>query len=154
MGEACAFYRTLTPSPNYADLQNALEDRFGLIIQEKRQIKSRFYSNKQLPGEPFKMYVGRMQLMARQIEVPDNDVVEVCINGTRTELGPHLAMAAPETVKDLVKLAVVANENLVADSNPQFEALNAVIVQGRIMWFCISLMQVSMGISINNCFFW
>ena len=128
-GEAHAFYRTLTPSPNYADLKTALEDRFGLNIQEKRQIKSRFYSNKQLPGELFKMYVGRMQQMARQIEVPDSEVVEVCINGARIELRPHLAMAAPDSVKDLLKLAVVANENLVADSNPQFEALNAVTAQ-------------------------
>ena len=97
-GEARAFYRTLTPSPNYVDLKTALEDRFGLNSQEKRQIKSRFYSNKQLPGESFKMYLGRMQQMARQIEVPNKEVVEVGINGTRTELRPHLAMAAPESV--------------------------------------------------------
>ena len=128
-GEARAFYRTLTPAPNYAELKTALEDRFGLNIQEKRQIKSRFYSTKQLPGESFKMYVGRMQQMARQIEVPDSEVVEVCINGARTELRPHLAMAAPDSVKELLKLAVVANESLVADSNPQFEALNAVTAQ-------------------------
>ena len=115
-GEACAFYRTLTPAPNYAELKTALEDRFGLNIQEKPQIKSRFYSNEQLPGESFKMHVGRMQQMARQIEVPDSEVVEVCINGARTELRPHLAMAAPDSVKDLLKLAVVANESLVADS--------------------------------------
>ena len=57
-----------------------------------------------------------MQQMARQIEVPDSEVVEVCINGARTELRPHLAMAAPDSVKDLLKLAVVANESLVADS--------------------------------------
>ena len=128
-GEACAFYRALTPAPNYAELKTALEDCFGLNIQEKRQIKSSFYSTKQLPGESLKMYMGRMQQMARQIEVPDSEVLEVCINGARTELRPHLAMAAPDSVKDLLKLAVVANESLVADSNPQFEELNAVTAQ-------------------------
>ena len=51
-GEAHAFYRTLTPAPNYAETKTALEDRFGLNIQEKRHIKSRFYSTKQLSGEP------------------------------------------------------------------------------------------------------
>ena len=67
---------------------------------------------------------------------PRNFVVsstgEVSISGARPELCPHLAMAGPETVQDLFnlfKLAVVANEGLVAEANLHFEALNVVSEQ-------------------------
>ena len=122
-GEAKALYRTLE-TPTFDTLKSALEERFGLTDQEKRQLKSTFYSSKQIPGETFKHYVTRMQQLAREINVPDAEVVEVCIGGARAELRPHLAMASPASVAALLKLAVVANESLVADANPQFEALN------------------------------
>ena len=128
-GDARAYYRTLTPPVTYASLKSALEERFGLSHQEKRQIKSRFYAAKQLPGESFKQYVGRMQQMARQIDIPEAEVVEVSMSGARAELRPHLAMAGPDSVQALLKLAVVANEELVAEANPQFEALNAISQQ-------------------------
>ena len=128
-GDARAYYRTLTLPVTYDSLKSALEERFGLSHQEKRQIKSRFYAAKQLPGESFKQYVGRMQQMARQIDIPEAEVVEVSMSGARAELRPHLAMAGPDSVQALLKLAVVANEGLVAEANPQFEALNAISQQ-------------------------
>ena len=70
-----------------------------------------------------------MQQLAREINIPDAEVVEVCIGGAPAELRPHLAMASPASVAALLKLAVVANESLVADANPQFEALNMVTNQ-------------------------
>ena len=127
-GEAKALYRTLE-TPTFDTLKSALEERFGLTDQEKRQLKSTFYSSKQIPGETFKHYVTRMQQLAREINVPDAEVLEVCIGGARAELRPHLAMASPASVAALLKLAVVANESLVADANPQFEALNMVTNQ-------------------------
>ena len=62
-----------------------------------------FPLGRQLPGEPFKSYESRML--------------------------PHPAVASSETVQDLFKLAVVANESLVAEANLQFEALNLVSEQ-------------------------
>ena len=127
-GEARALYRTLQ-DPDFETLQASLEQRFGLSNPEKRQLKTQFYQSRQLPGEPFKTYVTRMQQTARLIAIPEKELVEVSISGARPELRPHLAMAGPETVQDLFKLAVVANESLVADANPQFEALNVVSEQ-------------------------
>ena len=127
-GEAKALHRTLE-TPTFNSLKSALEERFGLTDQEKRQLKSTFYSSKQIPGETFKHYVTRIQQLARETNVPDAEVVEVCIGGARTELRPHLAMASPASVAALLKLAVVANESLVADANPHFEALNMVTNQ-------------------------
>ena len=127
-GEAKAIYHTLE-TPTSDSLKSALEERFGLTDQEKRQLKSTFYSLKQIPGETFKQYVTRMQQLAREINIPEAEVVEVCIGGARPELRPHLAMASPASVAVLLKLAVVANESLVADANPQFEALNMVTNQ-------------------------
>ena len=127
-GEAKALYRTLE-TPTFDSLKSALEERFGLTDQEKRQLKSTFYSRKQIPGETFKHYVTRMQQLAREINVPDAEVVEVCISGARAGLRPHLAMASPASVAALLKLAVVANESLVAAANSQFEALNMVTNQ-------------------------
>ena len=127
-GEAKALCRTLE-TPTFDSLKSALEEHFGLTDQEKRQLKSTFYSSKQIPGETFKQYVTRMQQLAREINVPDAEVVEVCIGGARAELRPHLTMASPASVAALLKLAVVANESLVADANPKFEALNMVTYQ-------------------------
>ena len=117
-GEALAFYRIISPTPSFADMKSALQERFGLNIREKWQIKSPFYSSKQIPSKSFKLYVSRIQQMACQIDVSEAEVIEVCISGVRSELRPHLAMANVTTVKDLLKLAVVANESLVADTNP------------------------------------
>ena len=118
-GEARALYRTLE-TPTYASLKTALEERFGLTEQEKRQMKSKFNSAKQIPGETFKQYVTRLQQLAHEINIPDAEVVEVCVGGARAELRSHLAIASPASVAALLKLAVVANESLVADANPQF----------------------------------
>ena len=125
-GEAKAIYCTLA-TPTFDSLKSALEERLGLTDQEKRQLKSTFYSSKQIPGETFKQYVTRMQQLAREINIPEAEVFEVCIGGARAELQPHLAMASPASVAAL--LAAVANESLVADANPQFEALNMVTNQ-------------------------
>ena len=43
-GEAKALYRTLE-TPTFDTLKSALEERFGLTDQEKRQLKSTFYSS-------------------------------------------------------------------------------------------------------------
>ena len=128
-GDARAYYHTLTPPVTYASLKSALEECFGLSHQEKCKFKSRFYAAKQLLGESFKQYVGRMQEMARQIDIPKAEVVAVSMSGTWAELRPHLTMAGPDSVQALLKLAVVANEGLVAEANPQFEALNAISQQ-------------------------
>ena len=84
-GEAHAFYSTIS---SFADLKSALQERFGLNVQEKRQIKPCFYSSK-LPCESFKLYVGRMQQMARQINVSKAEVIEVCVSGASSELTIH-----------------------------------------------------------------
>ena len=96
-GEAKALYHTLE-TPTFDSLKSALEKRFGLTDQEKRQLKSTFYSSKQIPGETFKHYVTRMQQLAREINITDAEVVEVCIGGARAELRPHLAMASQASV--------------------------------------------------------
>ena len=126
--EARALYRTLQ-DPDFDTLKSSLEQRFGVSNPEKRQQKTQFYQSRQLPGEPFKSYVSRMQQIAWLIAIPEKELVEVSISGARPELHPHLAMAGPETVQDLFKLAVVANESLVAEANPQCEALNVVSEQ-------------------------
>ena len=77
-GEAKALYLTME-TPTYASLKTALEKCFGLTEQEKRQMESTFYSAKQIPGETFEQYVTRMQQLAWQINIPDAEVVAVCI---------------------------------------------------------------------------
>ena len=128
MGEARTLYRTLQ-DPDFDTLKSSLEQRFGISNPEKRQLKTQFYQSRQLPGVPFKSYVSRMQQTARIIAIPEKEVVEVSISGAHPELRSHLAMAGPETVQDLFKLAMVAKESLVAEANPQFEALNIVSEQ-------------------------
>ena len=69
MGEARALYRTLQ-DPDFDTLKSSLE-RFRISNPEKRQPKTQFYQCRQLPGEPFKSYVSRMQQTARIIAIPE-----------------------------------------------------------------------------------
>ena len=128
-GEARLWFRTQTDD-KYDNLKASLQDRFGITTQQQHGIRTKIYSCRQLPGESFKSFVGRIQQLARQIDMPEAEILPVALHGARPELRTHLSMAAPKTLSALLKLPLVADEdNLISDVNPQFEALNAAMTE-------------------------
>ena len=124
-GEARLWFRTQSHIDKFEDLKTAFQDRFGITTQQKHGLRTKIYACRQLPGEPFKSFVGRVQELARQIDMGETEIVSVTLSGARPELRPHLSMAQPDTISALLKLPIVADEALVTETNPQFEALNA-----------------------------
>ena len=49
----------------FEELQTAFKDRFGITTQQKHGLRTKIYACRQLLGEPFKSFVGRVQ------ELPD-----------------------------------------------------------------------------------
>ena len=124
-GEARLWFRTQSHIDEFEDLQTAFKDRFGITTQQKHGLRTKIYACRQLPGEPFKSFVGLVQELARQIDMGETEIVSVTLSGARPELRPHLSMVQPDTISALLKLPIVADEALVTETNPQFEALNA-----------------------------
>lgn len=126
-GEARLWYRTQSDT-TFATVKAGLEERFGVTTPQKHAIKTKIYGSKQQPGESFRSFVGRLQQMARNIDMGEPELVPIVLGGARAELRAHLAMARPATIKDILKLPVVADEDLISE-NPQYESLNLVCQQ-------------------------
>ena len=59
--------------------------------------------------------------------MPEAEVVGICVNGARPALKPHLVMAKPTTMDELMKLPVVVSD-VVEEVEPVqhlFQTLNA-----------------------------
>ena len=128
-GEARLWFRTQTEN-KYNNLKDLFQDRFGITTRQQHSIRTKIYSCRQLPWESFKSFVGRIQQLARQIDMTEAEILPVALHGARPELRTHLSMAAPKTLSALLKLPLVADEdNLISDVNPQFEVLNAAMTE-------------------------
>ena len=91
-GEARLWFRTQTED-KYDNLKALLQDRFGITTQQQHGIRTKIYSCRQLPGESFKSFVGRIQQLARQIHMPEAEILPVALHGARPELRTQLSRA-------------------------------------------------------------
>ena len=127
--EAKEWYR-LQPDKTWAAISVAIKDRFRKMDQQKHNIKAKLFGANQQPSETFAQFVSRVQKMARDVTVKQEELVKICLNGARTYLRAHLQMAspAPDTISAPMKLPIVAEESLQHELNPGYEALIAEIV--------------------------
>ena len=95
---------------SYVNLPPALKDRYTPTSQEILEAKGTIYAMKQGASQTFKDFVKQVQLKARQIDMSDDEVKGICINGARPHLKAHLAMAKPANMDALLKLPVVVSE--------------------------------------------
>ena len=112
---------------NYDQLRAAFKDRFSPTNQELLDVRGAIYTTKQLPNQKFRDFARDIQRQARAINMPEAEVVGVCVNGARPALKPHLAMAKPTTMDELMKLPVVVSD-VVEEAEPVqhlFQTLNA-----------------------------
>ena len=127
-GEAMQWYRLQTPATrdNYADLRASFKERYSPSQQEQFEVRGKIYSLKQGPLQKFIDFAREVQLKARAINVPEAEIVGICIHGARPTIKSHLAMAKPDTMAALLKCPVVVSEPDNEDSiTTMFQALNS-----------------------------
>ena len=74
-------------------------------------------------------FVSRVQKLAQDVTVGQEEMVKICLKGARPHLRAHLQMASPtaETIVEFLKLPIVSDEALQWEINPGYEALVAEI---------------------------
>ena len=111
-GEAMQWYR-LQPSAthdNYADLRASFKERYSPSQQETFEVRGKIYSMKQGPLQKFVDFAREVQLKSRAINIPEEEIIGICIHGARPTIKSHLAMAKPDTMAALLKCPVVVSE--------------------------------------------
>ena len=122
-GEAKDCFR-LVANPTFATVKEALSNRFKPTDQQKYTIKAQLYTMRQLPGESFKQFVTRLQQKSRGIDISEQDLVSVALNGARPVIRAHLAMKEPTTINQLLKLPLAVDDDFLYEESPGYEALN------------------------------
>ena len=79
---------------------------------------------KQTPTQSFKNFVKEVQLKARSINFPDDEIKGKCINGARPNLKMHLSMAKPTNMEALLKLPCIVSEVSEEPIHQMFQVLN------------------------------
>ena len=127
-GEAKDVFR-LVETPTFDSVVSALEIRFAPTEHALHRVKTELFGAKQMSGETFKQFAIRIQNAARHTDISQLDLIKIAINGARnSHVKTHLMMAAPHTMDKLIKLPVVANDDLYSNASmDQFSLLTAAV---------------------------
>ena len=127
-GEAKDVFR-LVENPTFDSVVSALEIRFAPTEHALHRVKAELFRAKQISGETFKQFAIRIQNAARHTDISQLDLVKIAFNGARnSHVKTHLMMAAPHTMDKLIKLPVVANDDLYSNASmDQFSLLTAAV---------------------------
>ena len=110
---------------DYDRLRTALKDKFSPTVQKILETRGAIYSMKQSLIQSFNEFAKSVQLKARSINLPEDEVKEICINGAHPNLKLHLSMAKPARMEALLKLPCVVS--VVSTEEPihqMFQVLN------------------------------
>ena len=127
-GEAKDVFR-LVENPTFDSVVSALEIRFAPTEHALHRVKAELFGAKQMSGETFKQFAIRIQNAPRHTDISQLDLVKIAINVARnSHVKTHLMMAAPHTMNKLIKLPVVANDDLYSNASmDQFSLLTAAV---------------------------
>ena len=95
---------------DYQTLRDALQEKYQPTPQELLDTRGLLYTMKQGPHQSFREFAKTIQLKARTINMPDAEIVGICVNGARPTLKAHIAMARPQTMDQLLRLPVVVSD--------------------------------------------
>ena len=97
---ALTFYRTLAVADllNYDTLRQALTREFDVpqIKYRKRQLLHQISQN----GDPISVYLGRLETLAQNLNVPDQTRLDIMIAGLDTGYRNYIQMRQPATYSD------------------------------------------------------
>jgi len=103
----------------YDELEEAIKQRFQLTEQQKHMKKLGIYTLTQEPGETYVEFCTRVQSKGRKLNIANQDLLSVCLSGAKESLKPHLIMAQPKSIDDLLKLPLARNESF-AETTKEF----------------------------------
>ena len=109
---------------NYDQLRAAIKAKFSPTPQEILETRAAIYAMKQTPTQSFKNFAKEVQLKARSINLPDDEIKGICINGARPNLKMHLSMTKPTNMEALLKLPCVVSEVSEEPIHQMFQVLN------------------------------
>ena len=118
-GTAKIWLRLQPDHLKWKDLEEAIKQRFQLTEQQKHMKKLGIYSLTQEPGETYVEFCTRVQSKGRRLNITDQDLLSVCLSGAKETLKPHLIMAQPTSIDQLLRLPLARNEAF-ADTTKEF----------------------------------
>ena len=127
-GDAKEWYR-LQPTKTWAEISTSIVDRYGLTSNQKHAAKAKLFVAVQQPQETFSNCISRVQKLARDLTIEQDELVTISINGARPQIRAHLQMVSPvtATIAALLKLPIVSDDTLQHQLNPGYEVLVAAI---------------------------
>jgi len=118
-GTAKIWLRLQPDDQKWQDLEEAIRQRFQLTEHQKHMKKLGIYSLTQEPGESFVEFCTRVQSKGRRLNISDQDLISICLCGAKESLKPHLIMAQPTSIDELLRLPLARNEAF-ADTTKEF----------------------------------
>ena len=114
-GTAKLWFKTLpaTTRLSYADLRQAMITRFARTPFQINTQRSFIYQLRQEPGELFPSFVLRVQKAARGLNIQQSDVLAICLQGADSRIQPHLLMAKPTSIDELLAQPIVIEANTI-----------------------------------------
>ena len=84
-GDAKEWYR-LQPTKTWAEISTSILDRYGLTDNQKHAAEAKLFDATQQPQETFSNFVSRVQKLARDTAVNQDELVTISINGARPQV--------------------------------------------------------------------
>ena len=116
-GDAKSWYRIHSGTlKDFDGLQAKLIQRFAPSPSAKFQTKIDIYNSSQESGETFIEYLERIQILARRLNVSENEVLNIVVAGAKSDIKPYLLMKEPANIEELISLPIVRDEQLLLNN--------------------------------------
>ena len=103
VGPAKYYFKTLKDDQEYDKVISAFKSRFGLSANQKFSQKIATFGLRQQNSETLEMFVNRVQLKSKNLDLSEEDLVSLCIYGSHKSIKNFLLAVAPTTILQLVQ---------------------------------------------------
>ena len=125
--DAKKWFRLQCPDTENEELLGMLLARFKPTPQSLLNRKVALYAVRQQPDQTFTQYVSTLREKARPLNVPEAELVSICLAGSDPSLRPHLTMAGPQTFQALLALPLATDPSIIQSKDLSISAVIAEI---------------------------
>ena len=108
-GEAKSFSRIIQKK-TWHNVITQLRHHYGYSPSEKLKLRASLFQYKQAARETFQNFAIRLQQEARLSDLTEEDLVNIVIYGSQSNIKTHLQMAQPQNFQELLNLPIVRDE--------------------------------------------
>ena len=108
-GEAKSFSRIIQKK-TWHNVITQLRHHYGYSPSEKLKLRASLFQYKQAARETFQNFAIRLQQEARLSDLTEEDLVNIVIYGSHSNIKTHLQMAQPQNFQELLNLPIVRDE--------------------------------------------